>query len=186
MQAAQSSPDEATASTKRPRPLSPSLRGAKQQKQEPQPRRQQLNARLLHRRWPASVSALAPAPRRPHAAVWRVKPSFVTVKKHGKDVKVTQWRVDLNGDLFGGCYHTCKNQYVRMSRFAPEADECNLLGLSALSRALAKFKEAHQARDQAEAEAQLKIIKDLRCGFATSAARRNKLSPRETAVQGLV
>ena len=87
----------------------------------------------------------------------------VTLKKNGKDVSVYVSDACRDGTLRGGCHNTCKNQWVTIGRFAPDADAANSAGHSqTFDAAYATYQAAFAAGDREQAIAQRAVVEALR------------------------
>lgn len=96
---------------------------------------------------------------------------------------VYKWQLQNDGQLRAGCFHTCKNSWVSMERFAPDAEAEKTAGASQrFHSALAAFRVAHQVGDEAVCQAQLAIVLQLRAQRCDSCREHsNKRSPTEQA-----
>ena len=100
------------------------------------------------------------------------------MKKNGKRIQVLGSRVDADGGVWGGCYHTCKNQVVDMERFAPSAARCSNGARQRFFAALANLRKALCAEDW-EAVATLRAdVERLRTNSCDACLKRPKLSPK--------
>ena len=87
----------------------------------------------------------------------------VTLKKGGKDVSVYVSDACLDGTLRGGCHHVCKNMWVSIARFAPDADAAQSAGhRQTFDAAYESYQAAFAAGDRDEAIAQRAVVEALR------------------------
>ena len=107
----------------------------------------------------------------------------VTVKRGGKDVSVYVSDACRDGTLKGGCHNTCKNMWVSIDRFAPDADATQSAGhRQTFDAAYESYQAAFAAGDRDEAIAQRAVVEALRTSNCdTCRARMRKLSPAEQA-----
>ena len=104
-----------------------------------------------------------------------------TVMKNGKDVSVYVSDACLDGTLRGGCHNVCKNMWVSIARFAPDADATNSAGhRQTFDAAYAAYQAAFAAGDREQAIAQRAVVEALRTNNC-DACRDQTLSPAEQA-----
>jgi len=129
----------------------------------------------------APVVEAAPAP--PIFVTNAERRHKVTVKKHGKDVSVYVSDACRDGTLRGGCHAVCKNMWVSIARFAPDADATNSAGhRQRFDAAYAAYQAAFAAGDRDAAIAQRAVVEALRTNNCDACRESmGTLSPAEQA-----
>ena len=106
-----------------------------------------------------------------------------TVKKNGKTCSVYVFYSCRDGALKGGCYSTCKHQWVDIARFAPVDGSANTAGSRIkFFAAIAAYEQAYKDGNKAEAETQRAVVEQLRnAKCETCEASAGKVSPAQQA-----
>jgi len=107
----------------------------------------------------------------------------VSVKKNGKWCSVYVWYSARDGTLKGGCYNTCKKQFVDFDNFAPTDGSSRTQGdRTKFDAAYLAYKAAHAAGDHDECVAQRTVLEKLRSGKCFGCRHDpGYLSPKEKA-----
>jgi len=101
-----------------------------------------------------------------------------TVTKHGKPCSVYVSDACRDGTLRGGCYYTCKNQWVGIERFAPASDSWKTAAKrDKFFEAYGAYQQAYKDGDKADAVKWRAVVEDLRTKECDTCIERFRPSP---------